>query len=171
VRRPLTIVGAICAGLGFLATLGALALPWATYRVRAQTPLGTVPFDQTGRVSLFTLPHGRWYLMLLLATCVAFAAAVGGEGWLHRAGALVGVLFGLAGCVYGVTLAGEVGQAFGDATFGAVVAVSTSTRTGPAIPFGIAAPFLVGLSSALLGAARGQPDQAGSRTWAADTTP
>ncbi|HET6214942.1 MAG TPA: hypothetical protein VFE14_18890, partial [Micromonosporaceae bacterium] len=153
-RRTLTITGGICAGLGFLAAFGAVALPWATFRVHLDSPLAGVTLDQDGRLSLLDLTRGGWYLAVLLGSCVGFAAAIGGQGWLHRLGGLIGVLFGISGCLLAINLAGSISDAAGNATIAALVPLSTTVKAGVAIPFGVVAPLLLGASAALLGAAR-----------------
>src|SRR5262245_42918171 len=107
-RRVLLIAGVGSALVGFLAGLGALALPWVRYSVTASSLPGGLAFDTTGTLSLLNLARGAWYLALLLATCAALAAAAGGRGLLHRLGGVVGVLLGIAGTLLAVAIVNDV---------------------------------------------------------------
>lgn len=153
-RRTIMIVGVVCAALGFVAILGALVLPWGTYHVHADTPFASVELNQSGKLSLINMDRGEIYLAVLFGACAAFAAAAGGQGWLHRVGGILAVVLGIAGTILAANIITTIGEGVGGTDVEGFVSVNARTEVGSAVGFGLLAPVLVGAAAALVGAAR-----------------
>jgi len=152
------LVGTVLAVLGFLAGVLALVLPWASYRIVASGPVSG-PVDvsglaQSGDLYLLNLDQGRWYLLLLLVTLAALAAAVGGQGWLHGFGGIAAAALGIAGTLMAVGMVNQLSADSGARSYLALFSVETELTVGPATAFAIAAPLLLGAAAAVLAAVR-----------------
>jgi hypothetical protein len=100
-RRVLTMVGAGLAVAGLLAALGALALPWLTYRLLVRRlPAGV---ERDGHLRVFDAPHGTWFLVVLALLVVLVALAGFGTGAVRQIGGLIAPVVGLVAAVLVVT--------------------------------------------------------------------
>src|SRR5687768_6543901 len=103
-RRLLTLLGSGLVVAGLLATLGALALPWLSYRLLARRlPLNV---EREGHLLVFDAPRGTWFLAVLGVLLVLVALAGLGSGRVRQVGGLAAPVVGLVAAVLVVTALG-----------------------------------------------------------------
>ena len=107
-RRIATWVGAALAVAGFIAGLGAIALPWATVDAAVAVPGAGQVVAGSGSVPILNFDLGSWYL-LGLGVCAGLLAGAAAAGWPARArcGAFA-ILAGMSTCLLAVLLAERV---------------------------------------------------------------
>lgn len=115
-RRVLTMIGAGLVAAGLLAALGALVLPWASYRLLGRVLPGGV--TRTGTLSVLDAPRGKWFLVVLAVLVVLVALAGFGTGRVRQVGGLTAPVVGLLAAVLVVTAVPDVSAAHVAAALG-----------------------------------------------------
>ena len=98
-RRLVACLGGTLVGLGFLAAMASLALPWARYRVSADAAaVGSGAGDELGGSAVvFQLDRGSWYVLCLFALFGLVVGAAVAQPRQARWAGLAAVVLGLAG--------------------------------------------------------------------------
>lgn len=152
--RPLLVTGVVLGVLDFVSGVLALVLPWASYAILASAPGLVSELSQSGDLYLMNLDQGRWYLLLLLVTLAALAAAVGGQGWLYRIGGIAAALLGIGGTLMAARMVSDLNADSGARSYLALFAVDTELTVGPATTFALCAPLVLGAAAAVLAVRR-----------------
>jgi hypothetical protein len=101
-RQVLMRLGAGLAAAGLLAALGALTLPWLSYRLLGRRlPAGVA--SREGTLSVLDAPRGTLFLILLSALVVLVALAGFGTGRARQVGGLAAPVVGLLAAALVVT--------------------------------------------------------------------
>jgi len=152
-RSLLRWLGGLLGLAGAAAGVGALALPWARYHVRADVALAGAPVDTVPGAWIFQpgrLPYAPLYLLLLVLT-IALAATAGlGERRQRPVAATLALLLGVLAGVLGWVIGQRIGVTEGTAQAAGFAAVQVRASLAPGAPLGMLAPVLIGLAGALL---------------------
>jgi hypothetical protein len=149
-RKVATVGGGLLAGVGFVLALLALALPWARYRLAVDVPVGGADLDHQGRLAVFQLDLGWWYVVMLLALLGLVAWTAVAKGAVARWAALAGLAIGVAGMAVASALAGRLASTSVDTVVSGIAMIDVRAARASGIGYGIAAPLVLALGGALL---------------------
>jgi hypothetical protein len=162
-RVLLTAAGALLSGLGLLAGIASLAVPWGRYRVRGSA-LGDLPVAEQGPVSVFQIPGGTWYLLAFGVLAGLLAVAAFGTGRTANVALTVGPVAGILTALVVVTVANNVGARYASTVAAGVASLRVTGETAEGVWLGLVAGPLLGFGAGLLALARRrQADRAAVR--------
>jgi hypothetical protein len=149
-RKVATVGGGLVAGAGFVLALLALALPWATYRLAVDVPVGDAGLDHKGKLAVFQVDLGWWYVVMLFALLGLVAWTAVAKGAAARWAALAGLAFGVAGMALASALAGRLASTSVDTVVSGIAMIDVRAARASGVGYGVAAPLVLALGGALL---------------------
>lgn len=152
-RALLTASGALLAGLGLLAGIASLAVPWGRYRVRG-TALNDLPVAREGPIAVFQAPSGTWYLLAIGVLAGLLALAVFGAGRTTEVALSVAPVAGLLTALIVVTIANNIGAQAANTVAQGVAALKVTGEAAQGAWLGLAAGPLLGFGTGLLALSR-----------------
>ena len=152
-RALLTASGALLAGLGLLAGIASLAVPWGRYRVRGSA-LNDLPVAQEGPIAVFQAPSGTWYLLAIGVLAGLLALAVFGAGRTTDVALSVAPVAGLLTALIVVTIANNIGAQAANTVAAGVASLKVTGEAATGAWLGLAAGPLLGFGTGLLALAR-----------------
>jgi hypothetical protein len=152
-RALLTASGALLAGLGLLAGIASLAVPWGRYRVRGSA-LGDLPVAQEGPIAVFQAPSGTWYLLAIGVLAGLLALAAFGAGRTADVTLSLAPVVGLLTTLIVVTIANNIGAQTANTVAQGVASLKVTAEATEGAWLGLAAGPLLGFGTGLLALAR-----------------
>jgi hypothetical protein len=148
-RVLLTASGALLAGLGLLAGIASLAVPWGRYRVRGSA-LNDLPVAQQGPIAVFQAPSGTWYLLAIGVLAGLLALAVFGTGRTTDVALSVAPVTGLLAALIVVTIANNIGAQAANTVAQGVASLKVTAEAAAGTWLGLVAGPLLGFGTGLL---------------------
>jgi hypothetical protein len=148
-RALLTASGALLAGLGLLAGIASLAVPWGRYRVRGSA-LNDLPVAREGPIAVFQAPSGTWYLLAIGVLAGLLALVVFGSGRTTDVALSVAPVAGLLTALIVVTIANNIGGQAANTVAQGVASLKVTGEAAQGAWLGLAAGPLLGFGTGLL---------------------
>jgi hypothetical protein len=152
-RAFLTATGALLAGLGLLAAIASLAVPWGRYRIRG-TALNDLPVAREGPIAVFQAPSGTWYLLAIGVLAGLLALAVFGAGRTTEVALSVAPVAGILAALIVVTIANNIGAQAANTVAAGVASLRVTGEAAEGAWLGLVAGPLLGFGTGLLALSR-----------------